>query len=85
MTGNSSIQQCLVGCGCSWKIIGKDSVTNIKVNKPLDSTIVKNDSITSTTSNAMPQPPLYYANHDITIHWDVDKKERFTGVSTGLP
>lgn len=63
----------------SWKEIGKDSVTKIKVNKPLDSTSIKNDSITSTTNNSMPQPPLYYANHDITIHWDVDKKERFTG------
>lgn len=63
----------------SWKVIGKDTITKIKVDKPVDSSIVRNDSIISTTSVNMPQPPFFYANHDITIHWDVDKKDRFTG------
>lgn len=62
-----------------WKDIGKDTITKIKVDKPLDSTIVRNDSITSATDIKMPQPPFFYANHDITIHWDTDKNNRFTG------
>lgn len=64
----------------SWKELGKDTITKIRVNKPIDSTVTKNDSIISNTSNtSMPQPPLFYANHDITIHWDVDKKDKYTG------
>ncbi|MES2513564.1 MAG: leucine-rich repeat domain-containing protein [Bacteroidota bacterium] len=64
----------------TWKDIGKDTVTKIKVAKPLDSLIVKNDSIISRSPNIiMPQPPLFYAHHDITIHWDTDKKDKLTG------
>ncbi|MES2761191.1 MAG: leucine-rich repeat domain-containing protein [Bacteroidota bacterium] len=64
----------------TWQDIGKDTVTKIKVTKPLDSLVAKNDSIISGSPNrGMPQPPLFYSNHDITIHWDADKKDKLNG------
>lgn len=64
----------------TWKDIGKDTITKMKVSKPLDSLLTKNDSIVPNSTNlGMPQPPFFYANHDITIHWDTDKKNKLTG------
>jgi Leucine-rich repeat (LRR) protein len=62
----------------SWTDIGKDSVTKIKVVKPMDSTTI-NSSTADAPPTAMPQPPLFYRFHQITIDWKLDADKKLNG------
>ncbi len=64
----------------TWSQTGKDTITKVKVAKPLaDSSSVAINTLINADSIKMPQPPMFYRYHPITLQWDVEKNKKFNG------
>ncbi len=72
----------------NWATIGKDSVTKIKVAKSEDTMTVSANPVITSQNMTMPQPPLYFSYHPISISWELDNNKKINGrfsISSDLP
>ncbi len=68
----------------TWTQTGKDSITTLKVAKPLviDTASIMSNFWLNRSDIKMPQPPAFYRYHPITIEWDLENNKKLTGEFT---